>query len=70
MRDKYGTDQGKFKEKLWDKSRGHLAVSLINHFCVYAFLEMPNVNTESFSSQSAQLTSLPRNREGLLLQRG
>ena len=32
IRDKYGTHLDKFGEKLWDRSRGHLAASLINHY--------------------------------------
>lgn len=34
-RDKFGTDLGKFWTKIRDRSRGHLAASLINHYCVY-----------------------------------
>ncbi len=32
MRDNFGTDLGKFWEKIGDRSRGHLAASLINHY--------------------------------------
>ena len=35
LRDKYGTHLDKFVKKLWDRSRGHLAASLINRPCVY-----------------------------------
>ena len=38
LRDKYGTHLDKFGGKLWDRSRGHLAASLINRPCVYVNL--------------------------------
>ena len=38
LRDKYGTHLDKFGKKLWDRSRGHLAVSLINRPCVYVHI--------------------------------
>ena len=32
IRDNFGTDLGKFWGKMGDRSRGHLAASLINHY--------------------------------------
>ena len=49
----YGTDLDKFSEKLWDSSRGHLAVSLIYHTeCMQLKLGNTSMETGGVTSRA------------------